>query len=115
MKDGFKKLKIKVGTFPDLDRERLEAIHETIGNRAILRLDANQGWSPKQAVQLINELEEMNFAIEFIEQPVKADDLVGLKFVTDNVVTPIMADESLFSPKVALRLFIGRYTDLIII
>lgn len=113
VEDGFKKLKIKVGAFPELDRERLEAIHETIGNRAILRLDANQGWSPKQAVQLINELEEMNFAIEFIEQPVKADDLVGLKFVTDNVVTPIMADESLFSPKDALRLVTGRYTDLL--
>lgn len=113
VKDGFTKLKIKVGSFPELDRERLEAIHEAIGDRATLRLDANQGWSPKQAVQLINELEEKNLAIEFIEQPVKADDLVGLKFVTDNVVTPIMADESLFSPKDALRLVTGRYTDLL--
>lgn len=113
VESGFKKLKIKVGTFPELDRERLEAIHEAIGDRAILRLDANQGWNPKQAVQLINKLEEMNFSIEFIEQPVKADDWNGLKFVTDNVAVPIMADESLFSPKDALRLVSGRYTDLL--
>lgn len=42
-------------------------------------------------------MEELGLGIEFIEQPVKAHDLQGLKYVTDNTQIPIMADESVFS------------------
>src|SRR5699024_9387473 len=68
---------------------------------------------PKQAVQLITEMERLDAGNEFIEQPVAADDWEGLKFVTDHVNTPIMADESLFSPRDAFTLVNGRYVDLL--
>src|SRR5699024_8722533 len=78
-----------------------------------LRLDANQGWKPKQAVQLINEMNQLHVGIEFIEQPVDANDLAGLKFVTDHTSVPIMADESLFSVQDAFTLVNGHYVDLL--
>lgn len=113
MADGFHSLKIKVGAQPELDIARISAIRKAVPSEVTLRLDANQGWTPKQAVQLIRQLEEKDTNIEFIEQPVVANDLEGLKFVTDHVNLPIMADESLFSPKDALRLVSGQYVDLL--
>lgn len=111
--DGFSCLKIKVGAQPELDIARISTICEAIPEEVKLRLDANQGWKPKQAVLLINQLETMNINIEFIEQPVAANNLSGLKFVTDHVGIPIMADESLFSPQDALQLISGHYVDLL--
>lgn len=113
VKDGFHALKIKVGSKPELDIDRISAIQAAIPSNIALRLDANQGWAPKQAVQLINQMENENPNIEFIEQPVDAHDLEGLKFVTNNVNTRVMADESLFSPKDALKLINGYYVDLL--
>ncbi|MEN1969891.1 dipeptide epimerase [Lentibacillus sp. N15] len=111
--DGFTCLKIKVGAQPELDIARISAIRQAVPDDVTLRLDANQGWKPKQAVQLIQQMEDMNAGIEFIEQPVAARDLDGLKFVTEHVNVPIMADESLFSPKDALQLVSGHYVDLL--
>lgn len=111
--DGFQTLKVKVGANPELDIARIEAIRDGIPETIKLRLDANQGWKPKQAVQLINEMERKKFNIEFIEQPVASYDLEGLKFVTERVGLPIMADESLFSTKDTLKLVAGRYIDLL--
>lgn len=51
--------------------------------------------------------------IEFVEQPVDAHDIEGLKFVADNVAIPVMADESVFSPKDALKIMQLRAADLI--
>src|SRR5690625_343504 len=111
--DGFHCLKIKVVAQPEQDLARISAIRNTVPADVKLRLDANQGWKPKQAVQLINKMDEKYAGIEFIEQPVAADDLDGLKFVTDHVNIPIMADESLFSPKDAFQLVSGHYVDLL--
>lgn len=110
---GFHILKVKVGANPDLDIARIEAIRDAVPKTVRLRLDANQGWTPKQAVQLINDMEKRDFGIEFIEQPVASQDLEGLKFVTDRVGLPVMADESLFSAQDTLKLVSGRYVDLL--
>ena len=55
-------------------------------------MDANTAWSPKQAVRLIREL--ARFDIEFVEQPVAAHDLAGLRYVREQSALPIIADES---------------------
>ncbi|MBV9020459.1 MAG: dipeptide epimerase [Ktedonobacteraceae bacterium] len=81
-------LKIKVGTRNDV--EILKAIREV--SSATLRVDANTGWTAKEAIKNINAFEPYN--IEFVEQPVPAHDLAGLKLVRDNVSLPIFADES---------------------
>lgn len=111
--EGYTTLKIKVGDNPLLDIQRIEAITSVIPKNIVLRLDANQGWKPKEAVHIIKQFEQKNYPIEFIEQPVRANDWEGLKYVKENVTTPIMADESLFSVHDALALIEGDYVDLI--
>lgn len=108
---GFKTLKIKVGGDPDVDVERLEAISEAAGEQVQIRIDANQGWTPKQAVYVGKEIEKRKLGIELMEQPVAARDFEGMKFVRDNVALPVYADESVFSAKDALELISMEAVD----
>ena len=55
---GFESLKIKVGKDIGVDIERVKAIYAAVEGRALLRLDANQGWTAKQAVYAIQTLED---------------------------------------------------------
>ncbi|SFE03506.1 L-alanine-DL-glutamate epimerase [Lentibacillus persicus] len=113
LRQGYNTLKIKVGNDERLDISRIEKIRETVGDKAALRLDANQGWDRKQAVKIIRYLEKENLMVELVEQPVAAHDFEGLKYVRHNVDTPIMADESLFSPFDAFRLIKMEAVDLL--
>ena len=51
--------------------------------------------------------------IELVEQPVKAPDFDGMKYVKSNVSTLIMADESIFSPADALQLLKMQAADIL--
>lgn len=113
VKRGYKTLKIKVGKDSKLDIERLQAVRNAVGKDINLRLDANQGWSPKEAVKILRKIEDLDLNIELVEQPVEAHDLNGLKFITDNVYIPVMADESVFSPMDALKIMQLRAADII--
>jgi L-Ala-D/L-Glu epimerase len=85
-------LKIKLGTSNDL--EIVRAIRDATG--ATLRVDANAAWSPKAAIHTIEAIAP--YGIELVEQPVAADDLAGLKLVTQHSPIPIIADESCRTP-----------------
>ncbi|MBP6562017.1 MAG: dipeptide epimerase [Neisseriaceae bacterium] len=111
--DGFDTLKIKVGNAPQRDIERMQAIVAAVPATTRLRLDANQGWTAKDAVRVIRQLEALDLNIDWVEQPVTARDFAGLKYVTDNVATKIMADESVFSPQDAFALISDRCVDLL--
>jgi L-alanine-DL-glutamate epimerase-like enolase superfamily enzyme len=86
---GYSTLKVKVGT--DRDEEIVSTVRAAAPN-ATIRVDANEGWSPREAVRKIDALAE--FDLEFVEQPVSADDPEGLEFVRDRSALPIAADES---------------------
>lgn len=86
--EQFPVLKIKLGMPNDL--EIVRAIRDVTDAR--LRVDANAAWTPKQAIKTINALEA--FDIEFVEQPVAAGDLEGLRLVREHTNLPIFADES---------------------
>ena len=110
---GFNALKLKVGIDSDMDIKRVIAVRKAVGNQIKLRLDANQGWNPKEAVRVIRTLEDKGLTIELVEQPVKAADFVGMKYVTSNVSTPIVVDESMFGPTDALRILQMRAADIL--
>ncbi|WP_369926823.1 dipeptide epimerase [Xanthomonas sp. NCPPB 2632] len=110
---GYSALKIKIGKDTDDDVARVRAIHAAVGDRALLRLDANQGWTAKQAVRAIRRLEDAGVPMDLVEQPVKASDLDGLGYVTRHVETPIMADESAFGPHEALEVIRRGAADII--
>ena len=101
---GYDTLKIKIGDDPQKDIERVKAIHSALDKNIKLRLDANQGWTAKESVNLLHALEKENIIAEFIEQPVHADDIEGLRYIKERVQTPLLADESIFSVKDARRL-----------
>lgn len=100
---GYETLKIKVGENPALDLARLKAVRAAAPD-ATIRIDANQAWTPRQAVRLLENMQAEGLNIELVEQPVKAKDLDGLQFVTANSPVPVMADESMFSPADALKI-----------
>ena len=110
---GFESLKIKVGKDIGLDVERVKAIHAAVEGRALLRLDANQGWTAKQAVHAMHALEDAGVHLELLEQPVRAQDIDGLKYVSDRIKTPVMADESVFGPLEVINLIERRAADII--
>lgn len=93
---GFTTLKVKVGAHDD-DVRTLREMRVALGPDVKIRADANQGWSPQEAVRFINSLEDAGVDLELVEQPVDRDDLDGLAFVTAHVHTPIMADEAVWS------------------
>lgn len=113
LRRGYDTLKIKVGKDSAKDLERMKAIRKAAGYDVKLRIDANQGWKPKEAVRILNRMYDEGLQIEFVEQPVAAHDIDGLKFVTDNVPIPVLADESVFSPMDALNILQRRAADFI--
>lgn len=102
---GYRTLKIKVGKERKRDFERIAAIRSAVGSGPALRLDANQGWKPGEAVRLLEAMEEASFAIELVEQPVAAHDLEGMAHVTAHSPVPVVADESVRTSRDALRIF----------
>lgn len=110
---GYDCLKVKVGANPELDVERLRVVRRAAGDDICLRIDANQAWQPRQAVRILNEMQEQGLRLELVEQPVKAYDLEGLKYVTDHSYVPVLADESVFSPRDAMKVLELRAADLI--
>jgi L-Ala-D/L-Glu epimerase len=101
---GFTTLKIKVGLNPGEDIERIKAIRAAVGENIKILIDANQGWSAKNAIQVIKAIEQQNLAVDMVEQPVKAHDLTNLKFIRESVDSIIFADESCFSPADAMAI-----------
>jgi len=92
---GFRIIKVKLGlNFVD-DYKRLKNIRQAIGPEPILRIDANQGWDRISATRSLNAFTEFN--VEFCEQPCRAHDLQGMKYVSQHTTIPVMADESVFS------------------
>ncbi len=112
IKRGYETLKIKVGVNPALDIARLRAVRAAAPN-AVIRIDANQAWTPRQAVRILEAMQAEGLDIELVEQPVKAHDIEGLEFVSANSPVPVMADESVFSPQDALKIMQCHAADYI--
>lgn len=110
---GYDCLKVKVGIDPELDVARLAAVRQAVGRDIRLRIDANQAWNAKQAVRILNQMQEKGLDIEFVEQPVPAADLEGMQYVTRHADVPVLADESVFSPADALRIMQTGAADLV--
>jgi len=106
---GFRKIKIKVGQDPELDLARLTAIRKTVGSRCAISIDANQGWTVPQAIIALGNMAE--FRVDFVEQPVAARDIAGLREVRRRSPIPVMADEALFSPHDAINLVRAEACD----
>ncbi|SFR93140.1 L-alanine-DL-glutamate epimerase [Halomicrobium zhouii] len=86
---GFDHLKVKLGT--DDDRARFDAVREAAPD-AEIRVDANEGWDADEAIEKAEWLAAAG--VEFLEQPVPASDLDGLRTVAAEASLPVCADEA---------------------
>jgi L-Ala-D/L-Glu epimerase len=82
-------LKVKLGT--DHDAQIIRTVRAAAPDK-ILRVDANAAWDAKRALRMIDVLVEC--AVEYVEQPVAAHDIDGLRFVRERSALPVIADES---------------------
>jgi|SRR5690348_1569718 len=82
-------LKVKLGS--DRDSDIIRAVRQAAPTK-IIRVDANAAWTAKHALRMIELL--LDFDVEFVEQPLPAHDLEGLRFVRERSPLPIFADES---------------------
>jgi L-alanine-DL-glutamate epimerase-like enolase superfamily enzyme len=79
--DGIPRVKMKIGTHPADDFERVAAARSAIGPHAELFVDANGAYSRKQALAFAEEFAELQVA--WFEEPVSSDDLDGLRLLRD--------------------------------
>ena len=99
---GFQAIKVKLGTTRDQDVERIQTIRKAVGDEIPIRIDANQGWDYKTAVNTLNALEP--FGIEYCEQPIAHWDYQNMRRIREKTSIAIMADESLFDHHDAYKL-----------
>lgn len=91
---GYRTLKVKVGYDPAADACRVRRIAEAVEDRAVLRIDANQGYTVTQALAFARAIPAE--VVEVFEQPVPADDWEGIRQVAAASPVPIMLDESIY-------------------
>jgi o-succinylbenzoate synthase len=92
---GFKRIKVKVGTNIETEEEILKAVRG-ISKLVPVSVDANQGWtSVDEAIANIKRLERYDLA--WVEQPIAKDAVKGNRLIRKAVGTPIMLDESIQS------------------
>ena len=106
---GYNYFKIKVHGDVAEDVACVKAIRQQVGDGAHLTIDANQSYLPKDAITAINRMAEFN--IDLVEQPVRVEDMRGLKLVTDSVPVTIEADESGGSLGDVMTLVMNRVVD----
>ena len=87
--EAYPVLKVKLGT--DRDAEIVRQVR-ALAPHKVLRVDANAAWTPKHALRMIEVL--LDYDVEFVEQPVAAHDIEGLRFIRERSPLPIIADES---------------------
>lgn len=111
---GYNIFKVKTGFAGHAqDLRRLERLREILPATAEIRVDYNQGLDPWTAVRQLRDLEA--FALTFIEQPVKRHQWDAMAQIAAAIDTPIMADESVFSPSDALAMVRQRFADVVAI
>ncbi|AHG01825.1 mandelate racemase (plasmid) [Halostagnicola larsenii XH-48] len=109
--DGFTAAKIKIGRGIEDDYNRVSTAREILGDDATLMVDFNGNYRAKQAIRAVNELTEFN--VGWVEEPVAAEDVDGLRRVTETVDVPVAAGEAHFSRFEFERLADERAVDVL--
>jgi muconate cycloisomerase len=108
--EGVKTIKLKCGIDPKRDVELVKQIRKAIGPDLNICTDANQGYpTAKAAVKITKAMEEYNLL--YMEQPVEGLD--AMAEVARRVDTPIMADESAWTPQDVIEIVQKKAADII--
>jgi len=99
---GFRVLKVKLGHSLEEDIARLTRLREALGNDPVIRVDPNQGYDAEQVQDFVRRTEAL--AIEFLEQPMPANDVAAMRALPEPVRDRVAADETLIDETDALNL-----------
>lgn len=95
LSQGIDRVKIKIGeswgTRITRDVQRMRHARSVVGEETELFVDANGGYSAKQAIRLCGEVADLE--VTWLEEPVSSDDLAGLRLVRDRVAPDVTAGE----------------------
>lgn len=107
---GYLSMKMKVGTQVAEDVERIEAVRASVGEEIAIRVDVNQGW--KNSANTLQGLQKLEHcALDWLEQPVKADDIDGMVEVKSKSSVPLMIDEGLRGVREMREIIAKRAAD----
>jgi len=111
---GYTAFKIKVG-HPDLERDlhRLKLLSKTVGKAEAIMIDANEGWSPQEAVRRMNVIHKAGYEILWLEDPCLRYDFEGLKMIRAGCPFTLVNSGEYFGAADKLRLIEARGTDMI--
>jgi len=108
--EGVKTIKLKAGVEQKRDIELVRRIREAIGPELNICVDANQGYpTAKAAVKVTNAMAEYNLL--YMEQPVEG--IEQMAEVARRVDTPIMADESAWTPQDVIEIIQKKAADMV--
>ncbi|WP_027857353.1 mandelate racemase/muconate lactonizing enzyme family protein [Marinobacterium jannaschii] len=90
---GFRSMKLRLGKEkPQEDIARARALRQAIGDDIEILTDANQSLTPRQAIALARQLEDLN--IGWLEEPVPAHDLAGHARILEAINIPLASGET---------------------
>jgi len=114
VREGIGAVKMKVGSEPRRDTERVRRAREAIGRGTELYVDANGAYERKQALRLA-ELFWEESGVTWFEEPVSSDDLEGLRMLRDRAPAPmrIAAGEYGYEPVYFQRMLASGAVDVL--
>ncbi|QED46823.1 mandelate racemase/muconate lactonizing enzyme family protein [Cytobacillus dafuensis] len=107
VEEGYKSFKMKVGTNVSKDVERIQAVRECVGEDIAIRVDVNQGWN-NSATALVALKQLQDCDLDWVEQPVVADDIDGMVEIKSKTMIPLMIDEGLRGQREMLEIIQKR-------
>ncbi len=108
---GLFKLKVGAGD-PEQEMVAVLLIADALRGRAKIRVDVNGGWDEITAARIIPRWES---AVEYVEQPLRREDVEGMARLVRSCSVPIAVDESLFTVDDALKIVKARAADLFVL
>ena len=114
-KNGFRCIKLKVGLGLNANEEieRIASVREAIGPAIHLRLDANEAWRLEEAIAILSRC--VPYDIQYVEQPLQAHDLVGMRALRRAIPIPLAVDEAVLNLESAYSVLDSEAADIFVI
>lgn len=110
VKEGYRSFKMKVGRDVGSDVERIKAVRRRVGDNIAIRVDVNQGWeNSTNTLKALHQLESLG--LDWLEQPVVADDIDAMVEIKSKARVPLMIDEGLCNVRDMREIIAKRAAD----
>jgi L-alanine-DL-glutamate epimerase-like enolase superfamily enzyme len=104
---------LKAGEGEERDYAVVSAVRAAVGPRAKIRIDVNEAWTVGEAVRSIQRLSE--FDLDFVEQPVSADDVAGMALLRQRLAVPIAINQGTWTLQDVYNVLAQQAADVVVI